>query len=413
MAQRLKKLLLLTHVNPFSGHSGQSQRVRYTLKALQHLFDVTVVFGTYSHTQKEHFMEGFAQSGFQMRATVITGRQFFSDKIKAAFTEFGLGLKASNYFISKLFSVERLNSCVDFGDYHIVFFEYWHAYATARQLAQAFPNLITVCDTHNILSSTYHLYVRKHRLKKYLMGHFIKRYETVEFNAALPSFRYLIAINREEHLQLVQKFGAEKVLFCPMGVDLSAFDGAATYGSTAPFVVLYYGGLGSAHNQQAALQAYRRFVLPAIEQGLLVRYRIVGSKPPDGFADVFDASITEVVGFADRLVDAFAGVSLAIIPWVGRYGFRSRLIELAACGIPIFTTADAVWGMGFEHNNTAFVFNELDEVAFSQFTELYHNKALLRQVSDQAAALVRDQYDYKNTYEALGLLLQAIAQHHQ
>ena len=405
----MKKLLLITHINPFSGHSGQSQRVKYMLQALQHDFDVHVLFGTYDEKQKTGFIDGIGRSNFKVKASAFTHRRRCWDKIGAVYCEYVVGLKSSNYFIAKLLDYDSLQTQVKVADYDVVFFEYWHAYKTARKINRSHPGIATICDTHNILSATYGLYVNAHAVKKMFSAWYQKKYNHIEFKEALPSFSHLIAINLAEYETLLKSFGKEKVWYCPMGVDLSLFADAPAYAPRLPFVVLYYGGLGSLHNQNAAIEVYKNFVQPAVSQGLAVQYKIVGSNPPSNFVQHFDEKIVTIIGFSSRLTDAFAGVSLAIIPWQGKYGFRSRLIELSACGVPIFTASDAVWGMGYEHGKTAFVFDDMDGHAYDSFVSLYDKSDTLARVSQQAKQFVNAQYAYQNTYVAFSQKLKQMA----
>ncbi|TAD86470.1 MAG: glycosyltransferase family 1 protein [Bacteroidetes bacterium] len=402
----MKKLLLLTHVNPFSGQSGQAQRVRYTLQALQQHFNVHLVYGTYAEKEKQHFLNDGVKNSFSGTASVITSRRHFGHYLGALFSEYFIGLKSSNYFIARLFGYRHLQHHVRLSDYDVVFFEYWHAYKTAQLIRRYHPNITTICDTHNILSATYSLYVNAHPVKKLFPTWFKKRYSHVEFRVALPSFQYIVAINLAEYDTLVHAFNSETVWYCPMGVDLSLFAQAAPYAPNKPFVVLYYGGLGSQHNQQAAVEVYKTFVEPAVNQGLNVKYKIVGSNPPAHFVQQFNSDVVSVIGYCSSLTDAFAGVSLAIIPWKGKYGFRSRLIELSACGIPIFTSADAVWGMGYTHQTNAYIFDSMDADAYKFFTGLYQNSDDLLAVSKAASRFVNEQYAYENTYLAFSQKLQ-------
>ena len=366
------------------------------------------MFGTYNIQEFDNFNSIVKTNSEPIKLLSVLGKIKLLDKVLAFYEEYIKGLKASNYFISKLFSIEVLKKTVDFKDNQLVIFEYWHAYKTAKQLKEEFPSVVTICDLHNILSSTYEIYITNHYFKKYFKQAYLKKYRAVEFNHALPVFDFLISINQEEHNQLCKKFGAQSILFCPMGIDLTAFNNASDYQVSEPIVILYYGGLGSQHNRDAATLVYNLFVKPAIQLDFNIQYKIIGSNAPEGFSSNFDAEIVNVVGYSKDLINDFKGVTMAVIPWEGKYGFRSRLIELAACNVPLFTTEDAVWGMGFVNNSTAFLIDKMNESAFDKFMALLKNSLLLKNVSKNAKTFVEDQYAFESTYEALAHKLNAL-----
>ena len=65
----------------------------------------------------------------------------------------------------------------------------------------------------------------------------------------------------------------------------------------------------------------------------------------------------KVPGYVEDLSSILSDVDLAVIPFEGKYGFRSRLIELMYYGIPVLTTEDAIWGMGFTPGIDIFIFH--------------------------------------------------------
>ena len=111
------------------------------------------------------------------------------------------------------------------------------------------------------------------------------------------------------------------------------------------YTILYYGGLGSERNSNACIQ-----VVDTLKniKGLNIKLKIIGSNPPL-FLQKYVSGNNHVAlqGYVQNLEQEFCDVDLAVIPFEGKYGFRSRLIELIHFGIPILTTKDAVWGMGF------------------------------------------------------------------
>ena len=66
-----------------------------------------------------------------------------------------------------------------------------------------------------------------------------------------------------------------------------------------------------------------------------------------------------VTGYVDKIEEVINKMDIAIIPWSGKYGFRSRIIEIMASGVPVLTTSDAIDGMMLRSGEGIFYVNQL------------------------------------------------------
>jgi len=140
------------------------------------------------------------------------------------------------------------------------------------------------------------------------------------------------------------------------------------------------------------------------------KLRIAGSGNADFLKPLFNELVTEVMGFVADLGAATTDVQLAVIPWQGKYGFRSRIIELMALGIPVLTTYDAVWGMGLTNGNQLLLINDFEKEALPVLERLLQDRSELQAMALRARRFVEEVYSYEESYGRLGVKLSSLAE---
>ncbi len=160
------------------------------------------------------------------------------------------------------------------------------------------------------------------------------------------------------------------------------------------FVILYYGGLGSERNYKAAIQ-----VIDAVNSihNLSIKLKIIGSNPPLLLKKIAENNEkVTLLGFVENIADEFQNIDLAVIPFEGKYGFRSRIIELMHYGIPILTTSDSVWGMGFKHNFNILIYD--NNLPHELETSLIDYK-LRNAIAVNAKKTIEEEFTFEKTYQ--------------
>jgi hypothetical protein len=125
------RLLVVSHVLPYPGSSGQQLRVRYTLEAAARQFQVD--FLTFAMPEERETVAAQVEA-FGCHPIVLassesrSGFSRIAQSLRAALFVLWTGLKKSNYFIGKAeLSPSRIRSAVNTGDYDAVLYEYFHA----------------------------------------------------------------------------------------------------------------------------------------------------------------------------------------------------------------------------------------------------------------------------------------------
>ena len=394
-------LLVISHVLPFPGNAGQQLRVRYMVEAAASRFDVS--FLTCAPREgKQEVHERL--SSFNCHPIILesrlngSGLGVFPYRVAAGLFVLRTGLKSSNYSIGKIeLCSTRIRNAVEPRGYYMVLYEYFHA-VDSVPLFQA-AGVPTVLDTHNVLwkSLEQHLPRQQFWPKRFRKAR-LARYRRHE-EWAWRRFDAVIAINRSEH-RLIQPslHPSQKLFYAPMGTDLSRWPYA--WQPANPPRLAYYGGLGSPHNEAAALRCHNH-IMPGIWQRFPhAELWLVGSDPSDRLRTLAADPRVKVTGFVDRVQDVLSTMSLVLCPWSGTYGFRSRIVEVMALGVPVVATPEAVDGMELE-SGRGLMLADSDQILVEQALDLLSNPEHLKEESRMARSEMERLYSLENTYGRL------------
>jgi glycosyltransferase involved in cell wall biosynthesis len=391
----------VSHVLPFPGNSGQQQRVAYTLRAARELFEVHFV--TFApKTQTEECRQRLA--AHCDRPIVLDSASVARTPARllrwARATAFALrtGLKRSNFLIGRVeLSADRILSAVQPRDYACALFEYFHAAESTRVFRSA--GVPSVLDMHNILWKEREQRLSEARfIPEAVRTRRLARYKEAE-ESAWRKFDAVIAINRTEFEYVSEQVSRSlRVFYAPMGVDVSAWP--CSWQSSTPPRVGFYGGMGSKHNQAAAMRCLNS-ILPALWTRFPdLEFWIIGSNPPESLLSLADGKRVRVTGYVPEVRKILSMMSLVLCPWSGKYGFRSRLVEVMALGVPVVATPAAVDGMELE-SGRGIILADTNEALAEAALKLLSDSNWLETQSRLARSEMERLYGLENTYGRL------------
>jgi glycosyltransferase involved in cell wall biosynthesis len=390
---------MVSHVWPFPGRSGQQSRVRYLLEAAGRAFEVDFL----SFAPAAELNGRRVQTGPMCRRCIAlpsrrrgrgVGRiiQGASRLLFQART----GLKGSNYDIGRMdLSPARVLSAVNPAAYACVFFEYFHAHETAYGFRAA--GVPAVLDMHNVLwKGVEQRLAEDRRVPAWLQHVCVGRYKAQE-ERAWQSFDALIAINRrEEEMVRAQLRADQSLFFLPMGIDLGQW--SCCWRPATPPRVAYYGSLGSPHNEAAALRCHER-IMPALwRQWPGAELWLIGSDPGPRLRALESDKRVRVTGFVEDVRQVLSTTSLVLCPWEGTYGFRSRIIEVMALGVPVVATPAAVDGMELSDGD-GILFGLTDSELATCAARLLGDAGHAKDQSARARSCVERLYSVQGTYD--------------
>ena len=391
------KILFISHVFPFPATNGQRQRVYYMLRGASSFFHVS--FLTYSPSPQEKKFENelngvcdeviWLKSKYQ--GTKIS-RAYY--KFRAVVYSYLTGLKPSNYFIGKLdFTENNIAEAVGNRTYDVVMYEYFHAWESVNFFKN--KNIPVILDTHNILWQSYlSQYKSNNILPGFLKGYYFKLYKNAE-ERIWSFFDEVIAINSSEQKYIRSKVpSSTNVPLICMGVDISSWP--YSWQPANPIRLGYYGGLGSPGNEKSAIVCAKE-IMPEIWKIFPeAELWLIGSNPREAVKNLESDKI-HVTGFVKDVATVINKISVMLCPWEGTFGFRSRIVEVMALGVPVVASNEAVDGMGMENGKGIFLTGAYSEIA-AQTIRLLKDKPALDEQSKLAREEIISKFSYESTY---------------
>jgi glycosyltransferase involved in cell wall biosynthesis len=400
----------VSHVDPTVRHSGQQQRVYYSLVALREHFHIT--FLTFAEsTQRSEISKRLKEVCDDAE---VLPSAYNRNLLSKAFHRLSsiryqqqTGLKLSNYVIGQVeFNPRRVADCLGNGRFDLALFEYFHAADCAPLLQQR--GCCCVLDMHNVLWQSFAKQLDAKGITGEKERGAVARYRLAE-ESAWEKFDALIAISAGERDYVKTKvLDGQRVLYAPMGVPLD--DWPYSWSPAQPPRLAYYGGMGSPHNAQDARRCYEE-IMPAVWRVIPeAEFWIVGGNPPPDLCALGRSNPNvKVTGFVQNVQDVLKTMSVLLCPFNGTYGFRSRVIEAMALGVPVVATADAVYGMDLE-NGRGLILCQTSAELTQGALRLLENADFAKAESCAARGQVEQKYGFEASYGRMAKELLELAQ---
>ena len=411
------RILVLSNVFPFPGASGQQRRVAYKLRALREVFHVTFAIAV-----KAEQMETMREKLLALvdDAVLLPSRYNRSRMSKVWHLGAGMfytlttGLKRSNYIVAELeYTPKRLADAFEQYAFDLVLFEYWHASSGTSVFRD--EDIPCVIDIHNVLWKNYAYQLDspaalpsrfEPALPRAWKRWAVDRYRQRE-EQAWNCFDGLIIMNAYEEEQVREAVkDSVRLFYAPMGTDLSNW--SYSWEPAYPPRIAYYGGLSNPYNVKDAFTCYEQ-VMPEIWRRFPdVVLWLVGSNPIERVRALAEDPRVKVTGYVEHVQEVLKTMMLKVMPWSEAHGFRSRLIEVMALGVPVVTAAGVVQEMDVEKGKGIIV-EETNATLAGACLNLLETPAYAEQQSRLAREQVEKKFSFTATYGQLAKDLHAFA----
>ena len=127
---------------------------------------------------------------------------------------------------------------------------------------------------------------------------------------------------------------------------------------------------------------------------------VVGSSPPESIKEIHNGRDIIITGFVEDVRARLSTASIMILPLSLGGGFRSRVVDIMAMGIPVIGTHNALDSVELSHKVNGFIADSNEEIA-NYSTELLMNEELRNKISQNCLEFVSEKYSLENTYGKL------------
>ncbi len=164
------------------------------------------------------------------------------------------------------------------------------------------------------------------------------------------------------------------------------------------------GSFGPGSPMDVAARWIIREVLPIVRSELPdIHFYIIGNGSKETLYDINDSNIT-ITGRLDSVLPYLCNADVAIVPLKFESGTRFKILEAAACGIPVVSTTLGAEGIPVKNGENILIADEALNFA-EAIVKLIRNHSLASSIANNLRDYVRQNYSIeKHANEALKIL---------
>jgi polysaccharide biosynthesis protein PslH len=287
----------------------------------------------------------------------------------------------------------RLRGILRRNAYDVVQIEFWMQAGLLDRAGRA----LRVVDTHDVL--------HEKRRSLYANGGagrpsprrrlWLKMYERREM-AALGRADCLISLSPGDLADFRSRFPQKEHLLIPTGQDIGRFVGAP---AREPDSILFYGAMHSRQNIDGFWRLWNS-IYPMILRSVDLPLIVLGAGPPDDIRGLAREGRVTVTGFVEDVREFIARSLVLILPLSLSGGFRSRVVEAMAMGVPVVGTRNALDSVGLTHGVHGYISDDDAEIAGCA-VRLATDRDLRKRMSARCVRLASEAFSIGNTYGRL------------
>ena len=372
-------------------------RAIHTMKSLSTEFDVDLV--TTVKDEKEQSLSKKAMEEINGKFFPLHSIKSKQNPVKKRIVQ--LSEKANNYLFgtdtgysfARRYYPEILK-IIKTGKYDIVLAHYWEISGFFEKLDN---KIIKILDTHYAVEEN----IRLNEEGKYKGGKKFVRTRELQKSAQLEK-RFIKASDiilslSNSNSDNFKKIAPEKMHFMtPDGNDFEFFNSKMITPSEP--AVLFYGNMGSDQNVNAFFRFYNK-IYPALKEKFPeLKIYVVGSNPTAAIKALHNNKNIIVTGFVEDVRDYLNKGTFLILPMEIGAGFRGRIVEVMAMGIPVIGTNNALKSIEMISGEHGYI-TDNDEEMIKHSLDILQDVKLRKKLSDNCLKFVKEKYSLEATFD--------------
>ena len=260
-------------------------------------------------------------------------------------------------------------------------------------------DVLKVIDTHDVMYEKRECerqYLKNNRLTK-RDKRFLNKYKELELkNTSMADT--IISISPLDETVFKEYFPKKHHLMIPIGQDLAHFLNYPNINTNK--TILFYGSMGGEQNIIAFWRLYNN-ILPEIKKEIPeVKLIVLGANPPKKIKNLDNGISIIITGYVEDVREYISKSSVMILPLETGGGFRSRIVEVIATGIPVIGTHNALDNTEMLNGIHGFI-TDSDKKMAKYAIKLLNDFKLRNQMSEECRKFVSEKYTIEATYGKL------------
>jgi glycosyltransferase involved in cell wall biosynthesis len=384
------RILFTTPILEHPAAGGPQLRIENSLKALSKICDIHLLYRT-------------SDLNYITKST----NTFFGDLVKSytTFEIYPYRFKSTilRYFVNSFFyltvnkrALRVIVDLIERNDINLIWFGYGNiSYSLIRKVKKQIPHVKIVCDTDSVWSRfilrelPYAKKLRK--ISIYIRGKLKQRQEKSFVN--LSDITLAVSEVDACYYRLLTK-DKEKIKIFANVIDLNEYSINVPIPESLKRPSVYlagtFGSPLSAMNIAASwlIQEIMPLVWELRED---IRLYIVGRNSEKQFGNINNPLIS-VLGEVKTVLPFLKNSDVAVVPLMFESGTRFKILEAAACKIPIVSTSLGAEGIDVVHASSILIANTAEDFAAS-IIKLINDSNLSRLIAEDCYRLIKDKYE--------------------
>ncbi len=322
--------------------------------------------------------------------TNFLGRKYYGLKHALLHYLFGI-LKVYSYHTNQKIT-RQIIDLVNKNQYDIILSESWYMGRFFHKLP---GELYKVLDSYAVVEENREGYLRKMAGKK--PSFFVMREYDVttklQYRCIKAADLMLNVSNRGT--QILQENAPElNCMTIPIGQDLDHYANYET--NPQEKTLLFFGNMGNQQNKHAFSRLWNRIVPLLRKQIPDLKLLVVGSNPPEEVKKLHDGEKVIITGFVEDPREHLSKATLMILPLESSSGFRGRMVEVMAMGLPVIGTHNALDSIEMTDGVHGFI-TDSDEEMVETAVRLMKKPQLRQKISAECKKFVYEKYSIEAT----------------
>ena len=286
-------------------------------------------------------------------------------------------------------------------NYDIVISHFWFGSAFMKQL----NNTIKMIDAHGLveefieLNDNQQFLTNRPKHERRVLKNNLKYQKNIHQNSD-----YLILNSIKSFNIARQNYPGIKTYYCPNGQNLNYFFSFPKT-SYEQDTILFYGSYSGTQNIIALELFYKNVWRIIVQENPMAKLLVVGNKPPQWIRDLSKNNNIEVTGFVEDVRAQIQRAACMVIPMTVGVGFRGRIVEVMAMGVPIIGNHNALDCIGLDHGINGYVTDDYNTMA-DEALKLMSDQQYRTIISNNTLEFVSKNYSIEATFGKLSVMIE-------